>query len=182
MRKLILTLGCLMLVLASLPATQAQENIEITFSHIYSDENDVRGAVVVALANAFMAEHENVTVILQSNTPDYSELFNNAMLAAEQGNAPNIVQVDESISQIARDSSYFVPISEVASEEQLAELDMFLPQVINFYTVDDMLWSIPWNTSNPLLYYNKDMFRAAGLDPENPPRTFDEMLAACEVL
>src|SRR5690606_38993583 len=154
----------------------------ITFSHIFSDENDVRGAVVVALAEQFMQENPNITVILQSNTADYRELFDNAMLAAAQGNAPNVVQVDESISQIARDSTFFLPISELGSDEQLAELDAFFPQILNFYTVDDMLWSVPWNTSNPLLYYNKDIFREAGLDPDNPPRTFDEMLAACETL
>jgi sn-glycerol 3-phosphate transport system substrate-binding protein len=184
LRKLFLILGLLVMIAALVPVTGAQnEQVEIVFSHIFSDEQDVRGAVVVALVEQFMAEHPNVTVTLQSNTSDYRELFNNAMLAAEQGNAPHVVQVDESISQLARDSQMFIPISDLASEEQLADIQAnFLPQILAFYTVDDKLWSIPWNTSNPLLYYNKDIFRAAGLDPEKPPRTFDEVMAACQTI
>ena len=42
--------------------------------------------------------------------------------------------------------------------------------------------SMPFNTSNPILYYNKDMFKAAGLDPEKPPTTYEEITKAAQVL
>jgi sn-glycerol 3-phosphate transport system substrate-binding protein len=48
--------------------------------------------------------------------------------------------------------------------------------------VDGKQWSMPFNTSNPMLYYNKDMFRAAGLDPERPPRTWAEFEEAAAKL
>jgi sn-glycerol 3-phosphate transport system substrate-binding protein len=41
---------------------------------------------------------------------------------------------------------------------------------------------MPWNASNPIFYYNRGMFEAAGLDPDAPPATFDEILAACEAI
>ena len=46
--------------------------------------------------------------------------------------------------------------------------------LLNYYTIDGQLHSMPFNTSNAILYYNKDMFREAGLDPEKPPTTYSE--------
>lgn len=162
--------------------SQAQEQVEISFVHIFGGDDDPRAAVVQGIADQFMAANPNVTITIQSNTSDYSELFNSSILAASQGNAPHIVQVEEGLTQIAVDSQLFLPISDIASEEQLAQLEDYIPQVTSFFTVDGKLWGLPWNTSNPLLYYNKGYFEAAGLDPNDPPATFDEILAACEQL
>ena len=49
-----------------------------------------------------------------------------------------------------------------------------MENVLNYYTIDGQLYSMPFNTSNAVLYYNKDMFREAGLDPDKPPATFSE--------
>ncbi|HBT90243.1 MAG TPA: ABC transporter substrate-binding protein, partial [Ruminococcaceae bacterium] len=46
-----------------------------------------------------------------------------------------------------------------------------------YYTVNDKLYSMPFNSSTPLLYYNKDAFKAAGLDPEKPPKTLEEIIS-----
>jgi sn-glycerol 3-phosphate transport system substrate-binding protein len=158
---------------------QAQDPVEIKFVHIFSDQQDFRSEVVLQIAQEFMAQNPNVTVTVEAPTSDYEELFNSALLAAEQGNAPHVVQVEESLTQLAVDSQLFVPISQVASEEQLADLEDYLPQVKAFFSVGEELWGLPWNTSTPLLYYNKNLFEAAGLDPNAPPTTFDEVLATC---
>ena len=134
--------------------------------------DDIRGGVVQQMVDAFMAENPHVTVTMQLDTDSYADVFNTALLSANQGNPISVVQVEESFTQLAIDSQFFVPITEAASEEQLAALDEYLPQVINYYLVGGELWGVPWNTSNPLLYYNADHFRAAGLD--SPPTTFDE--------
>ncbi len=175
-------LGILLCLLLGAGVTAAQDNVEITFVHIFGGENDDRGETIVAIADAFMAANPGVTVTVTSTSTDYTELFNAALLSAEQGNAPHIVQVEEGLTQLAADSTYFTPIGDLASEEQIASLDDVLPVVRQYYTIDETLWSIPWNASNPLLYYNKGMFEAAGLDPETPPTTFAEVTAACEAL
>lgn len=181
MKKLMI-LGMLLLAAFSLMPTAAQDTIEITFSHIFGGEQDSRGAVVQQIADAFMAENPGITVTLISPSTDYTELFNSALLAADQGDAPNIVQVEEGLTQQAADSAYFVAVEEVASEEQIATLDDILPVIREYFSIGDVTWSIPWNTSTPILYYNKAMFEAAGLDPNDPPSTFDEITAACEAL
>jgi sn-glycerol 3-phosphate transport system substrate-binding protein len=168
------------LALMPLLITIAQdEPVEITFTHIFDDD---RQLVIQAIADAFMAQHPNVTITLRANADGYDTIFNNALLAAEQGDAPNILQVEEGFTQLAVDSGYFVAVSDVATEEQLTTLDDILPSIKNFYSIGDTVWSLPWNSSNPVFYYNKTMFEEAGLDPDTPPHTFQDVLTACETL
>ena len=59
----------------------------------------------------------------------------------------------------------------------------YLPAVTGYYTdVAGNMLSFPFNASTPILYYNKDLFRAAGLDPEVPPKTWPEVGAAAKQL
>lgn len=160
----------------------AQEQVTISLVHIFGGEQDSRSEIILAIADEFMAENPNVTVEVTSPATDYTEVFNAALLAAEQNNAPTIVQVEEGLTQLAADSGYFIPIAEIASEEQLASLDDLLDTVRAYYSIEGELYSVPWNASNPILYYNRDMFVAAGLDPDNPPATFDEISTACEAI
>ena len=55
------------------------------------------------------------------------------------------------------------------------DLSQLEEHFLNYYTFDGELYSMPFNSSNPILYYNKDMFREAGLDPERTPRTYEEV-------
>lgn len=111
----------------------------------------------------------------------YRDTLNAAILAAQQGNAPHLVQIFEIGSQLGIDSGIFVPIEDYVIGPEF-QPDDYIEGVANYYKIGDKFNSMPWNSSNPILYYNKDMFRAAGLDPEQPPETFEEMLAACEAI
>src|SRR4029079_5034348 len=50
------------------------------------------------------------------------------------------------------------------------------------YETTGVQWSMPFNVSNPVLFYNKSAFERAGLDPEKPPLTLDELRTVCEQL
>lgn len=171
-----------LLAFAAPAAAQDERPIQIEMVHIFGGEQDSRVEVIQAIAAAFMEANPDVGVTITSPSTDYTEVFNTALLNAGQGNAPEIVQVEEGLTQLAFDSQLFLPISELASAEQLASLEDVLPQLINFYTVGGTLWSMPWNASNPLLYFNREMFEEAGLDADAPPQTFDELLTACEAI
>lgn len=188
-KQLGLIIGMLVVgILLVMPIAAQDAPIEITFVHIFGEVDnvedivDVRIAVIQSIINDFMAENPNVVVRSRSTSTDYVEVFNNALAAAEQGTAPHVIQVEEGLTQIAADTQMFVPISDLATPEQLATLDDFLPQVREYYNVGDDIWGIPWNSSNPVLYYNRGMFEEAGLDPDSPPRTFAEVLEACEAI
>jgi len=119
LKKLIVVIGLLACGLAPLLAPvgtlRAQEAVEITFVHIFPDERDVRRSTIEEIAAAFMAENPGVTVTIQTTTDDYGEVFEGALRAAEQGNAPHVIQVEDSLTQIAIDSQYFVKIGDYAS-------------------------------------------------------------------
>lgn len=65
-----------------------------------------------------------------------------------------------------------------ASKGDTAWLDGYLPNFLDLGRVDDAVYAIPHAYGTPMLYYNKDIFTQAGLDPEAPPLTWDEFLAA----
>ncbi len=111
----------------------------------------------------------------------YRDTLNAAILAAQQGNPPHIVQIFEIGSQLAMDSGIFVPIESLVKGPEF-QPDDYIEGVANYYKFNGQFFSMPWNSSNPILYYNKDMFRAAGLDPEKPPETFEEMLEYCDAI
>src|ERR1043165_142013 len=61
--------------------------------------------------------------------------------------------------------------------------DAYLPAVTGYYSdVAGNMLSFPFNVSTPILYYNKDLFRSAGLDPETAPKTWPEVGAAAKKL
>lgn len=188
MKKLWVSSLILITLLGVLPSlAAAQEPVEIVFTHIFgvadgSETEDVRIAAIQQIVENFMIENPDIVVTLQSPTTDYTELFNSATLAAQQGTAPHVVQVEEGLTQIAADSGLFVPISDLASDEQLATLDDLIGPVRDYYNLGDTVWSLPWNSSNPVLYINRGMFVEAGLDPDAPPATFAEILTTCEAI
>ena len=50
------------------------------------------------------------------------------------------------------------------------------------YTVAGVQWAMPFNLSNPVLYYNRSMFEAAGLDPDSPPLSLDDLRAYSQAI
>ncbi len=70
-----------------------------------------------------------------------------------------------------------VPFDEVAtSDEDKAWLNSFYPALMANGQIEGQTWGIPFQRSTIVAYYNKDKFREAGLDPEAPPTTWDEMI------
>ena len=66
----------------------------------------------------------------------------------------------------------------VSTPEEKAWLDSFYPTLMQNGRTAGKTWGIPFQRSTIVMYYNKDAFRAAGLDPEQPPATWDELVAA----
>jgi sn-glycerol 3-phosphate transport system substrate-binding protein len=66
----------------------------------------------------------------------------------------------------------------VETDEERAWLKSFYPALMENGTTGGKTWGIPFQRSTIVMYYNKDAFREAGLDPEAPPATWDELVAA----
>ncbi len=180
MTKRLLVLGVLVAVLA-LPiansVAQEGENIQITFWHAFGGG---RMLFIERMVEDFNYTHPGIEVQVEYKG-SYRETLNAAILAAEQGNAPHVVQIFEVGTQLALDTGIFIPAEDIVGENvDLLMLDDIIAPVRNYYTVNGKLNSFPWNSSNPILYYNRDMFEAAGLDPDNPPMTFEDVEEVCQ--
>jgi sn-glycerol 3-phosphate transport system substrate-binding protein len=70
-----------------------------------------------------------------------------------------------------------IPFDDVVdTDEDRAWLESFYPGLMANGQIDGQTWGVPFQRSTIVAYYNKDMFREAGLDPEAPPETWDELV------
>ena len=76
-----------------------------------------------------------------------------------------------------------VPFDDVVkSDEDKAWLSSFYPALMKNGEVDGKTWGVPFQRSTIVMYYNKDMFEKAGLDPNQPPATWDAMVKDAKAL
>lgn len=170
-RRILFTLLSLTLLVAmALPGlVTAQDQTQITFWHAMSGS---RAEVVQEIVDSFNEANPDVNLVAEF-TGSYAETLTKALTAYSAGEAPNIVQVYEVGTRTMLDSGAIVPVMEVSGGE--LDQSQFVEPILNYYAIDDELRCMPFNSSTAMLYYNKDMFEAAGLDPEAPPTTFSEL-------
>ncbi len=163
--------------LMGISVAAAQTPTEIAFWHAMTGTN---GEAVTALVADYNAAHPDVHITEQAKG-NYNETLNAVIQASGQGQGPNIAQIFDLGTPLAIDSGFFTPIQDVLTADQLAAVkaDVLAP-MLSYFTVGGKLYSMPWNNSTPLFYYNKDMFTAAGLDPNKPPATWQELESDCE--
>ncbi|MEM1332372.1 MAG: extracellular solute-binding protein [Actinomycetota bacterium] len=132
-----------------------------------------------ALTDAFNASQDQVVVELENQT-DYETTIDNYLNLSE-ANRPDLVMVPEFVVQTFAESDSFVPI-EACVEAAGLDTSTFLDRTLVAYSYGGVQWGMPFNVSSPVLYFNKQVFEAAGLDPDDPPQSFDEMRAAAEAI
>jgi sn-glycerol 3-phosphate transport system substrate-binding protein len=161
---------CVLMIVISVSAFAA-DPIKISFWHAMSAR---RMEAVNKVLEGFHAAHPEI-IIEPQFTGSYVETLSKAIAAVRAGEAPHIVQVYEVGTQTMLDSDAIVPLFDV---EKPGEVDWnnVIGPILDYYSVGGKLYSMPFNSSTSMLYYNKDVFEKAGLDPEKPPKTFDEVL------
>ena len=115
----------------------------------------------------------------------YPEVMTGAIAAFRAKQPPHIIQVFEvgtATLMAARGAVY--PVHELMKDAgEPFDSKSYLPAVVGYYTdTQGNLLSFPFNSSTPVLYYNKDLFKKAGLDPNSPPKTWPEVGAAAAKL
>lgn len=111
----------------------------------------------------------------------YSEATTKVKQVLGTSEVPTLMQLRETTTREIIDTNAVVPIQQFIDEDGF-DLSAFEPNILEYYTVDDQLYSMPLNASNAVLFYNVDAFEEAGLDPGNPPNTFTEVREAAETL
>jgi sn-glycerol 3-phosphate transport system substrate-binding protein len=151
---------------------------KISFWH--SMAGDIGGKAIPQMANDFNSSQKacHVTPIYQGT---YDDSLNKLKAGIQGKDVPAVVQLFDIGTRQLVDLKVMTPVQNFVDKEKY-DLSDLEPNVLAYYTVENKLQSMPFNSSNPLLYFNKDMFKAAGLDPAKPPRTFEEFTAAARAL
>ncbi len=113
----------------------------------------------------------------------YPETMVAAVAAFRAGNAPHIVQMfDVGTATMMAAKGAIKPVSDLFKEAGIAlDPTIYLPAVRGYYsTPDGKLAGMPFNSSTPVLWYNKDAFKKAGLDANSPPKTWPDLRAAAQ--
>jgi sn-glycerol 3-phosphate transport system substrate-binding protein len=151
--------------------------VNIAFWHAMSGHN---GEVIEELVKRFN-ESQSGIVVTSTYQGSYDDSINKLKAGLQSKDVPAVVQVYDIGTRLMIDLGVMTPMQDFIDAEKFDVADIE-PNVANYYSVDGRLWSMPFNTSNPVLYYNKDMFKAAGLDPEKAPATWDEVAADARAL
>lgn len=113
----------------------------------------------------------------------YPETLNAGIAAFRAKQSPHIIQVfDVGTGVMMAAEGAVKPVAEVLSMGGTAfDKSQYLPGIVAYYSKPDgTMLSFPYNSSSPILYYNKDAFEKAGLDAENPPKTWPEVFEAAK--
>ncbi len=152
--------------------------VTIRFWHAMSGS---RIKLIQNLANEFMKTHPNIIVKVQY-TGSYNDTLNKTIAAVKAGNPPDIVQVYDIGTQMMIDSGIIIPVQDMIAKDKTFDINTLVPQARGYYTVGGRLYSMPFNSSNPVIFYNKTLFKKAGLDPNDPPTTWSEFIADAKKL
>ncbi|WP_410712173.1 sn-glycerol-3-phosphate ABC transporter substrate-binding protein UgpB [Bradyrhizobium sp. BEA-2-5] len=129
------------------------------------------------LASDFNASQSDYRIV-PAYKGNYTETVTAAIFAFRSRSQPAIVQVNEvaTATMTAAKGAIYPVFSLMRDQSEAFAPSAYLPAVAGYYAdVDGNMLSFPFNASTPILYYNKDMFRSAGLDPSVPPRTWPEL-------
>jgi len=155
----------------ALPAA-ALAKTQIIWWHAMTGYLGQRVNEIAAKFNASQSEYEVKPV----HKGSYAETLTAGIAAYRAKTPPHILQVFEVGTQTMLSSGAIYPVYQLMKDQGI-KIDWadYLSVVRTYYSKDGNLYSMPFNSSTPILYYNKTAFEKAGLDPQAPPTTFAEI-------
>jgi sn-glycerol 3-phosphate transport system substrate-binding protein len=148
--------------------------VEITFWH---GMNDVLEDSLIELTDAYNASQGKVKVSLQNQT-GYDAAIDKYIQSSPDAR-PDMIQFPEYGLQTFAQSDTLIPIGACIADSGF-DTSPFLDRAIDAYTFQGVQWAMPFNVSNPVLYYLRPKFEAAGLDPDVSPITLEDLRSASQ--
>ena len=167
-----LTAACFILAMAPISALGEPVTVDWWFAH-----GGRLGEKVQAIVADFNVSQSKYKVVA-TYKGNYHDTMTAGIAAFRSKNPPHILQVFEvgTASMMAARGA-IKPVYEVMGESGLPwSPDAYLSTVSGYYTTPEgQMLSLPFNSSTPVLYYNVEAFQKAGLDPDKPPKTWEEV-------
>ena len=155
--------------------------VTVEFWHAMTGKN---GEILDTIAKNFNASQAKY-IVQPVYKGSYSDTMNAGIAAFRANQAPAIIQVYEvGTATMMAAKGAIKPVYELMKEtNQKFDPKAYIPTITSYYsTTKGEMLSMPFNSSTAVMYYNKDAFRAAGLDPEKPPVTWPEFFEVAKKL
>ena len=175
------TLPAAILAASALMSSSASAETELQWWHAMTGANN---DVIVKLASDFNASQGDYKVVPVFKG-SYPDTMNAGIAAYRSGNAPHILQVFEvGTATMMGAKGAIKPVAEVMKDAgEPFDPKAYLPAITGYYsTVKGEMLSFPFNSSSMVMWYNRDLFKKAGLDADHPPKTWPEVFAAAAKL
>ncbi|MDP9353988.1 MAG: ABC transporter substrate-binding protein [Chloroflexota bacterium] len=162
-------------------ALAQDDRVEIEYWHINTEV--FGGPAVKEITAAFQAQNPNIAVAERFQQNAYTGLLENLQTSLAAGNPPDIAQIGYLYLDYVKTNFPYTPANEL--DEALGGgtfLSNFPETVLELGQAGGVQLGLPYAISNPITYYNADMLAQAGIDPADPPTTWDEWLAASQTI
>ncbi|MCJ7995294.1 sugar ABC transporter substrate-binding protein [Rhizobium cremeum] len=169
-------LGAIAIASVSLPGLSARAE-DVTIS-VWSLDRDIQPAP--NLVKDFNALNTGIKV--EYRQIQFDDVVSEAMRAYSTGQAPDIIAIDNPEHALFASRGAFLDLSDMIAASEVVKPANYFPGPLASTMWEGRNYGIPKATNTIALYYNKDMFKAKGLDPDKPPQTWDELLEAARKL
>lgn len=173
-KTLTLVLAVLMLIgMFSIPAVAEGEKIQLTFWHMYGDSSGINDEVA-----AFNASQDEVEVVA-SYYSSHDDLLTKLQVTAAAGSTekPNVILIDCVKVGPVDEIFPLVDLTDYIAAEEGLEFEDYYPVFQRFSkNAEGEIVSLHMASNCLIMYYNKALFEAAGLDPEVGPQSWDEII------
>ncbi len=170
-----MTIGAALAALALPAAAQ-----DLTVYHAWAHHAEWQ----TAIAEMFMAENPGVEITFQAPAPDYDEGLVSVIRQDLAGEAPDVFMVGSHLLRNLVARGMVEPLEPLMEGRDMAALG-YSPEVLALTQVDGVQYALPWTSSTPVMFYNRELVARAGGDPDDMPTTWDgtiELAAAIDAL
>src|SRR5690625_1313989 len=148
------------------------EPVELEFWSFWG--GGARRETIEAIIKDFNASQDGIEVTHVYQP--WGDIWTKALAAVASGNdVPDVIVQDINSVRQRADANQATNLQEYLDQEDENLEELFYPQLWDTVIHEDEAYGLPFNTDTQVLFYNKDLFEEAGLDPDSPPTTWDEL-------
>ena len=141
---------------------------------------DQDGQYAYGMAKAYEAAHPDIKVNVRR--VQFPDMVNDLARAASTGNVPDITYVDNPDVALLASRGVLSDLTAMIAADKSIDMATFYPGPRGAATVNGKVYALPRGANTLALFYNADMFKAHGLDPDHPPQTWDEFAKDAKAL
>lgn len=156
--------------LLALPA--AAQETTLTVFHAWPHHAEWQAEI----AERFTEANPEIEIEIQAPSPDYDEGLVTVIRQDMAGNAPDVFMVGSHLLREVAARDMAAPVGDLLEGTDMAAMG-YGPEILALTQIDGEQIGLPWTSSTPVMFYNAELVRQAGGDPENMPRTWEETIA-----